>query len=105
MGYYEVRIPTRGLAGSVVQRVARGPPSFLPGLMHGDFHLANIMYRRDGPEVAAIVDWEMCTVGDPPLDLGGLPAPWPGPNQIDVTGALGAAGGLPGVTEIVRRYH
>ncbi len=38
--------------------------------MHGDYHLANLMFRNDGPRVAAIVDWEMCTLGDPLLDLG-----------------------------------
>ncbi len=53
------------------------PPTFLPGIMHGDFHMANLMFRNDGPEVAAIVDWEMCTLGDPLLDFGWLLATWP----------------------------
>lgn len=35
--------------------------------MHGDCHLANMMFRWDGPE---LVDWEMSTIGDPLLDLG-----------------------------------
>ena len=47
--------------------------------MHGDYHLANLMFAFDGPRVAAIVDWEMCTVGDPLLDLGWLLATWPTP--------------------------
>jgi aminoglycoside phosphotransferase (APT) family kinase protein len=38
--------------------------------MHGDAHLNNTLLRRDVPEVAAFVDWEMCTIGDPLLDLG-----------------------------------
>ena len=38
--------------------------------MHGDPHLSNVLLRRDRPELAAFVDWEMCTVGDPLLDLG-----------------------------------
>ena len=48
------------------------PPAWTPGIIHGDYHMANLMYRFDGPEVAAIVDWEMCTIGDPLLDLGWL---------------------------------
>lgn len=53
------------------------PVNWRPGLMHGDFHLANVMFRRDTPQVAAIVDWEMCTQGDPLLDLGWLIATGP----------------------------
>ena len=54
-----------------------GPRRSRPASSHGDYHLANLLYRYDGPEVAAIVDWEMCTVGDPLLDLGWLLATWP----------------------------
>jgi len=53
------------------------PASFVPGIIHGDYHLANVMYRGDGPELAAIVDWELTTIGDPLLDLGWLLATWP----------------------------
>src|SRR5262245_35633307 len=53
-----------------VERVARWleeqrPRSFRPGILHGDCHLANTLFRYDGPELAAIVDWELCTIGDP----------------------------------------
>lgn len=53
------------------------PAGFRPGLMHGDYHLANVMYRNDGPELAAIVDWELATLGDPLLDLGLVLTTWP----------------------------
>ncbi|MEO9199266.1 MAG: phosphotransferase family protein, partial [Antricoccus sp.] len=53
------------------------PTAWKAGLMHGDFHLANVMFCRDKPQVAAIVDWEMCTQGDPLLDLGWLIATGP----------------------------
>lgn len=56
---------------------AHGPAHFTPGLLHGDFHLANVMFRRDGPELAALIDWELATIGDPLLDLGWLVATWP----------------------------
>jgi Predicted aminoglycoside phosphotransferase len=65
-----------------VEKVARWleahrPKSFSPGLIHGDYHLANVMFRHDSGEVAAIVDWELSTIGDPLLDLGWLLATWP----------------------------
>lgn len=41
-------------------------------IIHGDFHLANVMAQRSQPEVAAIVDWELTTSGDPRLDLAWL---------------------------------
>jgi len=56
---------------------AHRPPHFTPGVLHGDFHLANVMFRHDGPEVAAVIDWELATLGDPLLDLGWLVATWP----------------------------
>jgi aminoglycoside phosphotransferase (APT) family kinase protein len=55
---------------------ANRPPDQAPGISHGDYHLANLMYRFDGGDVAAVVDWEMCTVGDPLLDLGWLLSMW-----------------------------
>lgn len=72
--------------------------------MHGDYHLANLMYRPDGPGVAAVVDWEMCTVGDPLLDLGWLLATWPGDDGIDVGGGLAEAGGLPTESALISYY-
>lgn len=83
---------------------ANRPNAFRPGLMHGDYHLANLMYRRDGPDVAAIVDWEMSTVGDPLLDLGWLLATWPGEHGTDADSPLAQAGGLPSESELVERY-
>jgi aminoglycoside phosphotransferase (APT) family kinase protein len=61
------------------RQMARGAPpaTFQPGLIHGDYHLGNVMYRFDAPELAAIVDWELTTIGDPLLDLGWLLATWP----------------------------
>lgn len=57
---------------------ANRPSSWHPGIMHGDFHFSNVLVRSDGPELAAIVDWELATIGDPLLDLGHALATWPG---------------------------
>jgi len=78
------------------------PPSFLPGIMHGDFHLANLMFRNDGPKVAAIVDWEMCTLGDPLLDLGWLLATWPQDGAIALSGS--GVSDLPTRAELIAHY-
>ncbi|MBH0780769.1 phosphotransferase family protein [Nocardia bovistercoris] len=57
---------------------AHRPLDFVPGLMHGDYQWANVMYRDGGPaRLAAIVDWEMGTVGDPKLDLAWMLQGWP----------------------------
>ncbi|MDT0202626.1 phosphotransferase family protein [Nocardioides sp. AE5] len=82
------------------------PAHWAPGIMHGDFHLANVMCSPKDHRVAAIVDWEMATIGDPLLDLGWLVATWPWPGQPSVFGepsqVLGTA-----VTaeELVARYQ
>ncbi|WP_018179391.1 phosphotransferase family protein [Jongsikchunia kroppenstedtii] len=84
---------------------ANQPTAFRAGIMHGDFHLANLMFRNDGPQVAAIVDWEMCTVGDPLLDLGWLLATWPeGDRTPAAADVLRQAGGLPTRSELVEYY-
>ncbi|MFD1545675.1 phosphotransferase family protein [Nonomuraea guangzhouensis] len=72
------------------------PATFTPGVMHGDYHFANLMFAHDGPRVAAIVDWEMCTIGDPLLDLGWLLATWPSNNDH--------VPGLPQPGELVAYY-
>jgi aminoglycoside phosphotransferase (APT) family kinase protein len=54
------------------------PIDFVPGLMHGDYQFANVMFRHGAPaQLAAIVDWEMGTVGDPKLDLAWVMQSWP----------------------------
>lgn len=45
-------------------------------LVHGDFHLSNVITSRDDGEVIAVVDWELCTLGDPLADVGALLAYW-----------------------------
>lgn len=45
-------------------------------IVHGDYRLDNAIYASDEPRVAAIVDWEMATIGDPLADLGYLLSSW-----------------------------
>jgi aminoglycoside phosphotransferase (APT) family kinase protein len=46
-------------------------------LVHGDFHMLNLIFDLVDPAVRGILDWELCTLGDPLADLGGLLAYWP----------------------------
>ncbi len=79
------------------------PSTWTRGLIHGDLHFANVLVRHDGPELSAVVDWELCTIGDPLLDLGHLLATWP-----EEGGAPGGVGGgiegLPTKDELVAHY-
>lgn len=84
---------------------ANCPPDGKPGIMHGDPHLSNVLLRRDKPELAAFVDWEMCTVGDPLLDLGWMLICWPlETNTITAGAALAALGGLATRGELLKAY-
>lgn len=46
-------------------------------LVHGDFHLNNVITSPSTGDIVAVLDWELCTLGDPLADLGGLLAYWP----------------------------
>ncbi|MCP5071171.1 MAG: phosphotransferase family protein [bacterium] len=81
------------------------PTEWEPGILHGDYHLANVLFELEGPELAAIVDWELCTIGDPLLDLGWMLATWPDPDKRG--GALVAVEpweGFPTANELVEQY-
>lgn len=82
---------------------AHRPASWQPGLIHGDYHFANVLFRRDRPQLAAIVDWELTTLGDPLLDLGHLLATWPQAGA-DLHSMLNDAHGLPSRADVISRY-
>lgn len=57
--------------GQVVDRLtATLPEQSPPAIVHGDYRLTNVMYRPDLSGIAAVVDWEMATLGDPLADVG-----------------------------------
>jgi aminoglycoside phosphotransferase (APT) family kinase protein len=81
------------------------PTSFTSGLIHGDYTLTNVMYRPDSGELAAIIDWELSTIGDPLIDLGWMLATWPGvpPVELNVL-RVEPWDGFPSAEEIVEHY-
>ncbi len=50
-------------------------------LVHGDFHLRNVITARETGEVIAALDWELCTLGEPLADIGSLLAYWSEPGE------------------------
>jgi len=59
---------------------ANVPAMSEPGIIHGDYQFINVMMRAPAT-LAAIVDWEQSTIGDPLLDLGWLLAGWSEPGE------------------------
>jgi aminoglycoside phosphotransferase (APT) family kinase protein len=69
----------------------RLPPSLAATLVHNDYKLDNVMLRPSGDAVAAVLDWEMTTIGDPLADLGLILCYWSWAGRA-------AAGVIPAVT-------
>ena len=69
----------------LVQRLTAGLPESADGtLVHGDFRLDNMLITLGRqPSVAAVIDWEMSTRGDPLADLGLTLVYWAGPGEDD----------------------
>ncbi|MBS1863984.1 MAG: phosphotransferase family protein [Actinobacteria bacterium] len=84
---------------------ARIPAQEGASIVHGDYRLDN-MILSDSGEVAAVVDWELCTLGDPLADVGTLMAYWPerGDEQISIGMPANLAPGFPTRAEIAARY-
>ena len=108
-GFFE-RIKQRELPGLEVATDwlrAHKPLDFIPGLMHGDYQFANVMYRHGAPaRLAAIVDWEMGTVGDPKLDLAWMVQSWPADMDNPEPSEMGYVDmrGMPTRDQVVAHY-
>jgi aminoglycoside phosphotransferase (APT) family kinase protein len=91
---------------SVHERLSARIPKQGPAtIVHGDYRLDNMILTPTG-EVAAVVDWELCTLGDPLADVGLLMAYWP--RREDDPVSLGQpanlAPGFPTGEELLSRY-
>jgi aminoglycoside phosphotransferase (APT) family kinase protein len=91
---------------AVHERLAARIPEQGPAtIVHGDYRLDNMILTPSG-EVAAVVDWELCTLGDPLADVGLLMVYWP--EEGDESLALGQpatlAPGFPKREELRARY-
>lgn len=104
------RIKGRELPGFDVAAAwlrAHRPLDYVPGIMHGDYQFANVMFHEGAPaRLAAIVDWEMGTVGDPKLDLAWVVHGWP-EDTSDPGGSFSSyvdMTGMPPRAELLARY-
>ncbi|MBS1679228.1 MAG: phosphotransferase family protein [Actinobacteria bacterium] len=84
---------------------ARIPAQEGASIVHGDYRLDN-MILTDAGAVAAVVDWELCTLGDPLADVGTLMAYWPerGDEGISLGLPANLAPGFPTRAELAARY-
>ncbi|MBA3652707.1 MAG: phosphotransferase family protein [Actinobacteria bacterium] len=84
---------------------ARIPDQGGATIVHGDYRLDNTMLGEDG-RIAAVLDWEICTLGDPLADLGLLMVYWSDPG--DPGALLGVSAttlpGFPRRDELKGRY-
>lgn len=72
-------------------------------LVHGDFHIRNVIVGRDDGDVRAVLDWELSTLGDPLADMGSTLGYWVAGPQLMGT-ASDAFEGLPDIDELQARY-
>jgi aminoglycoside phosphotransferase (APT) family kinase protein len=84
------------------------PPQQAPRLVHGDYRLDNIILAPDEPEIAAVLDWELSTLGDPLADFSYHLMQWHMPHSEAGTGSLTGfdltALGIPSLQAYVDAY-
>ena len=80
------------------------PTHWEPGIIHGDYQFANVMFAHGAPaRLAAMVDWEMSTVGDPLLDLAWVMNGWSDPGEDRTKGYVDCTG-MPSSDEMLDHY-
>jgi aminoglycoside phosphotransferase (APT) family kinase protein len=89
------------LSGDVPEQVGAS-------IVHGDFRLGNLIVGADA-HIAAVLDWELCTLGDPLADVGYVLNNWaePGERIPSTRGAAlspTSAGGFPTRAALLRSY-
>jgi aminoglycoside phosphotransferase (APT) family kinase protein len=85
-------------------------PESLPAtIVHGDYRLGNTMFAEGTPpRLAAILDWEMATIGDPLADIGYLMVHWVQSSDVKSRFAMHSVTDRPGFPtrrEMVARYE
>src|SRR3954453_23072819 len=94
------------LVDDVHERLARRIPQQGPAtIVHGDYRLDNMILSASG-EIAAVVDWELCTLGDPLADVGMLLMYWsePGDELMPLFDPPTTAAGFPNRDFVRSRY-
>jgi aminoglycoside phosphotransferase (APT) family kinase protein len=83
------------------------PEQTRQSVIHGDYRIDNLIYAGGGPQVLAVLDWELSTLGDPLADFTYLAMQWHMPAEAGGAGLLGAdldELGIPTLDEAVVLY-
>lgn len=86
----------------LAERIPQQGPA---AIVHGDYRLDNCMFDPSG-RMLAVLDWELCTLGDPLADVGLLMVYWtdPGDETAALLDAPTATGDFPRREELLHRY-
>lgn len=84
----------------------RLPPDGPVRIVHGDYRLDNIIFSPTTPDILAVIDWELSTLGDPLADFSYLLLAWvlPATQRNGLAGADLAGLGIPSLEEAIDRY-
>ena len=72
-------------------------------IVHGDYRIGNMIVRNG--RMAALLDWELCTLGDPLADVGYLLNNWVQPGEAGADASPTAVGGFPDRDAICAVYQ
>jgi aminoglycoside phosphotransferase (APT) family kinase protein len=94
-----------------VERLIEWLPATLPeqtrtSVVHGDYRIDNMIFAHDRPQVLAVLDWELSTLGDPLADFTYVAMAWVTENggRSGVMDLDRKALGIPELEEVVERY-
>ncbi|KTF69307.1 phosphotransferase family protein [Sphingomonas sp. HT-1] len=82
------------------------PEQTRTSIVHGDYRIDNVMFAADRPQVLAVLDWELSTLGDPLADFSYFLMNWvtEPEGRSGVKGLAGEESGIPTMAAVVDRY-
>ena len=80
------------------------PPQLDTTIAHGDFRFGNTISDTAAGKIAAVLDWELCALGDPLADVGYIAVYWHDTSPRGSANDPTSAGGFPSYQELVERY-
>ncbi|MBV9331053.1 MAG: phosphotransferase family protein [Alphaproteobacteria bacterium] len=94
-----------------MEELIRRLPAMVPAddsvsIAHGDYRLENVMFHSDRPELIAVLDWELCTIGHPLADIAYNSFLWhsDGEGWGTLKGVDFSVSGIPSEAEYVAAY-